>query len=88
MMACKNEHELWFMMNMQLSFGSHEDVGIVGDGFFYITKAFLLETVSAMASLLIILYQFKVPFQDPNYESVKFMSLLDQIEGTGHRTIC
>lgn len=86
MMTSRVDNELWFMMSMRLSFGGHEDVGIIGAGFFYITKAFLLGAISAITSHFIIFYQFEVPYAqtieaDSNFAKLDVQALFKQLEG-------
>ncbi|CAL8110237.1 unnamed protein product [Orchesella dallaii] len=85
MMTSKADAELWFMLSMRLSFGGHEDVGIIGAGFFYVTKAFLLGAISAMASHFIIFYQFQVPLAqtveaDAGLGDIDVTALLERTE--------
>lgn len=60
-------------------------MGIVGAGFFHITKAFLLGSVSAIASFFIIFYQFEIPFtqtkaSDSHVDKLDIPKLLRQLE--------
>ncbi|CAL8111147.1 unnamed protein product [Orchesella dallaii] len=85
MMTSKADTELWFMLSMRLSFGGHEDVGIIGAGFLYVTKAFFLGAISAMVSHFIIFYQFQVPLgqtvvADANMGDIDLVAVLEQTE--------
>ncbi|ODM93108.1 hypothetical protein Ocin01_13569 [Orchesella cincta] len=87
MMTSKADGELWFMLSMRLSFGGHEDVGIVGAGFFHVTKAFLLGAISAIAAHFIIFYQFQVPISqsveaDATLDKLNISNILIQTEFT------
>lgn len=97
MMGSKNDSELWFMLSMRLSFGGHEDVGIIGAGYFYITKSFLLGAISALTSHFIIFFQFEIPFQQTAEADENVLSkdwnrtirkLIKQLEGSQHDSTC